>query len=844
MRTARSSFLLRTLAAAICLAAAAASARAEDPKVKITAARIGLPPGGPSVERDEAGAAVHACKFAAWAPVYVDLQVLQPIDGPVELVVEAPDADEIATTLAVPVNLAGLEPGTSVRTWTAGLMPYLRPAGMGEVTIHLRSAKGAVSEPFRIRYLRTRDASVYLVLSLGNRLPGFELPKPAAAPGSQTPSYETAGFRGGKVELAAITNVDELPDQWFGYDAADLVVLTTSSPGFLDRLFGEKGSATDKLRRAALLEWVRRGGRLVVSVGTNASAAVGMAALQDLLPYGINPSPPTRSVEELSLSWQIGQTSLTTAPLRSKSGAAGAKEPSRFPVANLTPKPGRGRVVMPPPSKSGEPIAAQGGYGLGRVTVVALDLDRPPFTELAERGEFWDWVLRECGAFRASVGQENKPRPTYGVPTDEENEVTAALRTHLDTFDGVPVISFGWVAVFIGLYILVIGPIEYYFLKRVLGRLELTWVTFPVIVLTVSAAAYFTAYAVKGRDLKVNKVDVIEVVADFDAQGKPTGRVYGTTWFTLFSPRIDSYVIGVTPAEDLAANPTAPGGAVLGWVGAPRLGGGRTALVRRRYAYHVDQQAVADGLEGVPVQVWSTKSFTANWAADMNPAVRLSPDSAPGPLIESRLEHPPGGKDLVIGTFVNRLPFPEITDCVAFYGDKAYPLGTILAGTEVRLVLIPGQGSAMDWLQKEGRLSDLLARAPASEITRSAGSRQPSGPQPATPTTGPLPLWGLLFHEAALKNESGSYPRNASLRRFDQTWRLKSENRTEVIIVGRVVPPSGPAGELFGGRESPTRLWLKGLPQPGETAPEVPGTGRQETYVRVYLPIKTTGQTR
>ena len=75
----------------------------------------------------------------------------------------------------------------------------------------------------------------------------------------------------------------------------------------------------------------------------------------------------------------------------------------------------------------------------------------------------------------------------------------------------MPVVSFGWVALLIVLYILLIGPVEYFFLKRVLGRLELTWITFPIIVLTVSLAAYFTAYALKGRDLKVNKIDVVDV---------------------------------------------------------------------------------------------------------------------------------------------------------------------------------------------------------------------------------------------------------------------------------------------------------------------------------------------
>src|SRR5262249_47874561 len=119
-------FPLRTLAAAVCLLAAASPVLAQTPRVKVTAARVGLPPGGRSAERDENGSPLHLCKFAAWSPVYVELQILQAVDEPAELVIETPDPDEITTTLAVPINLAGVTPGTEVRAWTAGLMPYIR----------------------------------------------------------------------------------------------------------------------------------------------------------------------------------------------------------------------------------------------------------------------------------------------------------------------------------------------------------------------------------------------------------------------------------------------------------------------------------------------------------------------------------------------------------------------------------------------------------------------------------------------------------------------------------------------------------------------------------------------
>ena len=40
--------------------------------------------------------------------------------------------------------------------------------------------------------------------------------------------------------------------------------------------------------------------------------------------------------------------------------------------------------------------------------------------------------------------------------------------------------------------------------------MELTWITFPTIVVTVSLVAYYAAYLLKGNDLLVNKVDVVD----------------------------------------------------------------------------------------------------------------------------------------------------------------------------------------------------------------------------------------------------------------------------------------------------------------------------------------------
>jgi hypothetical protein len=793
---------------------------AKDFPVKITAARVGLPIAGKTPDKDEGWQSSNITKFAAWAPIYLDLELSSAVSEPAEIVIESSDPDEIGTTLTVPLNLTGAKVGTRLAAADLGAIGYIRPAGIGEVIISIRGVNGGkeLSEPFRVRSLRPRDRLSYVVLTLGPHIPDFDLPKPPVGSADQA-----TGFRGGRVELTEMTDVNQLPDRWFGYDAVDLIVLNTA-PGaddFLERLFGGKQQG-ESARRDALIEWIRRGGRLVVTVGGNAGLVAKLTALQELLPYAVNPSQPNRKSGVIVLYWSARESSQTS----TLSGAVEAKS-GTFPVANLQAKVERpARVLIPTRDRlkdQKDVLAAQAPYGIGRVTVVGFDLDRPPFTDFPQRVEFWDWVLREGGANRASSGSEGKLKPGTSGPTEEEDEVAIALRVHADTFENVPVISFGWVAMLLVLYILLIGPVEYFFLKRILGRLELTWITFPIIVLTISIAACFTAYSMKGRDLKINKLDAIDV-------DLASNRVYATTWFTIFSPHIETYTLGITPGEGWSTE-NEPGGTVVNWVGAPR--GGRPSLLRRNYRYHAGE----DGLENVPVQVWSTKSFASNWSAPIQ-----SGNDANSALVESRLEHPPGDRTAVIGTFVNRMPIPVLSDCVAFYAGQAYPIpgGTIRSGETVRMVLDKGT-LASQWLQKESRLEEVLRRVPTYAERPGAAkiaSTQPgnSGPQPLLDNS--FPFWGVFFHESSLTFGEGVIPRNASLRWLDQSWRLDPTNRSEVILVGRAAPPIGPSEATLSGPNAPSRLWLKGIPGVGEARKPIPGTGRQETWVRVYLPVK------
>src|SRR5262249_27207664 len=207
-------------------------------------------------------------------------------------------------------------------------------------------------------------------------------------------------------------------------------------------------------------------------------------------------------VSDLRLSW----TDATFPALPPLNGPAPT-------VARMQPKEGRTLAALL--KGAGQNLIVQGNAGLGRVTVVGLDLDQRPFTDWKGQREFWKFLMIQSWARNATIGvkaDDNNPNVNpWNVQEQNQNQLLSQLYAYLENFEEVPVISFGWVALFIFIYIIIVGPLDYFFLKKVVKRLELTWITFPTVVLTISAIAYFTAYHIKGKDLRIRKVDVVDV---------------------------------------------------------------------------------------------------------------------------------------------------------------------------------------------------------------------------------------------------------------------------------------------------------------------------------------------
>src|SRR4029453_8820437 len=97
----------------------------------------------------------------------------------------------------------------------------------------------------------------HVYLTLGARLPDME-----AALASLNPQGGPNLIADPNRFAAYEANYARLPELSLGYQGVDMVFLTTENKKFLDALATDKNAT----RLKALAQWVRRGGRLVISV--------------------------------------------------------------------------------------------------------------------------------------------------------------------------------------------------------------------------------------------------------------------------------------------------------------------------------------------------------------------------------------------------------------------------------------------------------------------------------------------------------------------------------------------------------------------------------------------------
>lgn len=575
----------------------------------------------PSINAVRAGFAGEY-KLGCWTPLQVDISGgSEPLVGSVTVTV--PDGDGVPTTIttlaSTPVNI-GAEQQHTVQLFMRVGQNYssVETKLLDMYGNELASRVFRATSPLAEGLLNTgRPATSRLIVELGPSIGLRELVR-----------HESRD----ELSQTHIAQVDaaDLPTEWYGYEGVDTIVLSASDAAHFRPL------VDNRKRVAALRKWVAQGGKLVIFCGAESAELLSeRGALADLIPGRY-----TESVE-ISQSQSI----------EAFSGAEQSITPDRrvafqVPVfADL-----RGKVLATAQRGPVEvPLVIRSYIGFGELTFVGLDFDRPPLADWAGREGFLSKAL-DLG-----VSSELRQQTAGVVEVTGTDLVIPVQNTLADSFVGVSVVPFALVAVLVLGYILLIGPGDYYLANKLLKRPVVTWISLPLMVIGVSAAAYWFAHWQKGDQLRVNQVEFIDV--------DPHGEARGTVWTYFLTPTVTTFDLSLQPSFLQTKLESAE--SLTAWLGQPGygLGGmqaaaGRGSLLGRGYTF----SPALDKMVGVPVQLWSTKAITSRWSSTVTPPLEAMLNRA--------------DDELVAGRIANRADH-QFEDCVLLYGQWAWNLGTL-----------------------------------------------------------------------------------------------------------------------------------------------------------------------
>lgn len=449
----------------------------------------------------------------------------------------------------------------------------------------------------------------------------------------------------------------QFPDAAIGYDGVDLMLITGTG-------YETLGALNDR-QSDAIVDWVRRGGRLFLTLGASTTKMFEAAPwLFDLLPLKSESSAQS-SAPEVSLMdpSAIETYTSTQSPLSEFSGVRLPKELGKVLIMGRTSR------------RISTPLAVQYVVGLGRVTVMAADLDSKPFVDWADRlslikqltGNVLSTADRKLGAVRRSTAYDDLAGQTRGT---------------LDQFSVSRRFGFSLLSLILMGLIALIGPLDYLLINRVFGKPLLGWLSFPIVVVGLSAilASQATPVSTVDRDsstptsslkgesdlpddlLRCNRLEIV----DIDAIEK-LGR--GFSWNYVFTHHANQFDVSVDASDRLdvlASNiseiRTAPFGNPGPSFGGIQISGEDSSLGAFRVAVNQEGANLHGGIDGLAIAPRSSKSL-ATW---LNFEPKL--DNVV-PLNKSR------GSDELQGALVNPLEV-DLLDGMLIYRNWVFILPT------------------------------------------------------------------------------------------------------------------------------------------------------------------------
>jgi hypothetical protein len=494
--------------------------------------------------------------------------------------------------------------------------------------------------------------------------------------------------------------IAELPTHWIGYAGVDGLVMSTSDL----QPYGELSA--DQI--TAIAQWIHLGGRLLLCVGVHGPELLdGEGKLGRFAPGTFSQVVRVRRMPQLE--------SLGGVPLP----AGGPAGPNAGLAMTVLTDLGGAVLADEGDRRNPRPSLVHQAVGLGRVVFCAVDLDAEPFVSWAGRdrlnAHLLELLLDPSGPVEMVAPHDKMAHVGY-------EDLSGQLRVALDQFPGVLLVPFWLVALLAVAYIALIGPADYFLLRKLRRGMTWTWLTFPAAVILLPVLAWRLAAYWKGDELRINQVDLVDV-------DMRSGWVRGTTWAHLYSPASDLFNLSLEP-KWLPDRNVAGSGALLSWHGLPGVGFGgmdrRSIPISLADVYTMAGSAGPEdcmllSMDQFPISIGSSRSVIGQWWSQCETFTSTS----------DGLSAPQGGQ--LTGQVRNPLPF-SLEDCLLAFGDWAYSIERLEARGSV----------AVDELTLRG-LEYLLTRRKV-DVKQMENITTPWDPEDVDV---PRILQMMMFHQAA-----------------------------------------------------------------------------------------------
>jgi hypothetical protein len=471
-------------------------------------ATVGFPAAGPTGQ---------ALRPGAWFPIRVDLAVQgsELFTGRLEYEGVDLDGDRVHYQTRL-FTIAPRPDGRPRPLWLYGVAN-----SVGEMPEYVRVLDEAGATVLRLRLppCEMLHPDNLLVLDISRQpvpqLPALVVPnaEPDMRSDADRPYYR-------KILVSSLAAA-QLPDQWWGLEAVDVIVWDEPAPAELS-----------VAQLDALAGWVAAGGQLVLGVG-GTIGALEASPLAELLPLA--PGGGLKQVQRLPV-------------FRARCAAPGAPaaltQPIQVTTADL--RPDATRIIGEPGDIN---LVSMRLHGSGRVVATAATL-----RELVQTGV-------ETEPFYGMVLDLSAYLPAYRQSVKEKSTTWETASAHLYG-DFVDPIAFGTATavrgtvalLFVGTYIVVATLVSWAWLRQ-RGMTQQNWNVFAAIAIVASVLSLGTVGALRGLSGGVQSLAVLDLAA-----GQTTAR--GPVLFGYRSPTRQRPTITL-PGERTFLRPLSRGGAGL-----------------------------------------------------------------------------------------------------------------------------------------------------------------------------------------------------------------------------------------------------------------------------------------